>query len=137
MALVPIVEAAHKLQVSVDTIRRRLQKGELKGQKQAGAHGHIWLIELEDETEHSNGSAARLADAEQSSRYCSAGCQAEINRLEETIAMLRERFAVQDAELEARRREVQELHVLLQQAQTALSAPGESRPWWRRLFSRG
>jgi hypothetical protein len=50
--------------------------------------------------------------------------------------MPRERFAVQDAELEARRREVQELHVLLQTAQ-ALPAPRESRPWWRRLFGRG
>jgi excisionase family DNA binding protein len=136
MALVPIVEAAHRLGISVDTVRRRIQRGELKGEKQAGAHGHIWLIELEDEPGHSRGSADRLAGAAQGNQACTAGCQAEINRLEDTIAILRERFAVQDAELEARRREVQELHVLLQTAQ-ALPAPRESRPWWRRLFGRG
>jgi len=36
----------------------------------------------------------------------------------------------QGEELDARRREVQELHVLLQTAQAALTAP-ESRPWWK------
>jgi hypothetical protein len=123
--------------ISVDTIRRRLQKGELNGQKQAGTHGHIWLIELEDETEHSNRSADRLAGATQGNQACTAGCQAEINRLEDTIAMLRERFAVQDAELEARRREVQELHVLLQTTQAALPAPREGRSWWKWLFGWG
>jgi len=55
-----------------------------------------------------------------------------VSHLEAEIAWLR-------GELEARRREVQELHVLL--AQRALPAPnaatpeamsGDSRPWWRR-----
>jgi hypothetical protein len=48
------------------------------------------------------------------------------------LQALRERVKAQDIELEARRREVQELHVLLQQAQAALSAPvGTQRSWWR------
>jgi hypothetical protein len=52
--------------------------------------------------------------------------------LRELVDELRARVAAQGIELEARRREVQELHVLLQQAQAALPAPvGTRRPWWR------
>jgi hypothetical protein len=40
-------------------------------------------------------------------------------------------------QLEVREREVQELHVLLQQAQAALPAPRDHRPWWQRLWRRG
>jgi DNA-binding response OmpR family regulator len=38
---------------------------------------------------------------------------------------------VLEQELERRAREIQELHVLLQQAQAAIPAPKESRSWWR------
>ena len=47
------------------------------------------------------------------------------------LVALRETVAILSEELEARRREVQELHVLLQHAQAALPAPKENRPWWR------
>jgi hypothetical protein len=52
------------------------------------------------------------------------------------VAMLQERVNAQQEELEARRREVQELHVLLQQAQAALPTPRDHRPWWQRLWRR-
>ena len=131
MALVTLAEAAHHLGVSVDTVRRRLQKGELQGQQQARPQGFIWLIDIPEETEPSSSVAGSQADAEVNSEVSLAACQAEISRLESMVAMLQERVNAQQEELEARRREVQELHVLLQQAQAVLPAPGDNYPWWR------
>jgi hypothetical protein len=136
MALVTLAEAAHHLGVSVDTVRRRLQKGELQGQQQARPQGFIWLIDVPEETEPSSSVAGSQVDAEVNSEVSLAACQAEILRLEGMVAMLQDRVHAQQEELEARRREVQELHVLLQQAQAALPAPKNNRPWWGRLWRR-
>jgi hypothetical protein len=35
------------------------------------------------------------------------------------------------SQLEAKDKQIEQLHVLLQQAQAALPAPRENRPWWR------
>ena len=137
MALVTLAEAAHHLGVSVDTVRRRLQKGELKGQQQARPQGFIWLIDIPEETEPSSSVAGSQVDAEVNSEVSLAACQAEISRLESMVAMLQDRVNAQQEELEARRREVQELHVLLQQAQAALPAPRNNRSWWQRVWRRG
>jgi uncharacterized coiled-coil protein SlyX len=59
-----------------------------------------------------------------------ARLEAQIAAQETQIADKDKQIEAQEVELEARRREVQELHVLLQQAQAALPAPGPSRPWW-------
>jgi hypothetical protein len=136
MALVTLAEAAHHLGVSVDTVRRRLQKGELKGQQQARPQGFTWLIDIPEETEPSSSIAGSQADAEVNSEVSLAACQAEISRLESMVAMLQDRVNAQQEELEARRREVQELHVLLQHAQAALPAPRDHRPWWQRVWRR-
>jgi hypothetical protein len=131
MELITLADAAHRLGVSVDTVRRRLQKGELKGQQQARPQGFIWLIEMPDETDQGNSVAGSQAEAEGNSQVSVAACGAEIKRLEGMVAMLQDRVNAQQEELEARRREVQELHVLLQQSQAALPAPRSGRSWWR------
>jgi hypothetical protein len=53
------------------------------------------------------------------------------------IATLKAQVQAQQEELESRRREVQELHVLLQQAQAALPSPRDNHSWWRRVWRRG
>jgi hypothetical protein len=126
MALVTLVEAAHHLGVSVDTVRRRLQKGEMRGQQQPRPSGHIWLVEIDEEANHNS----RLADAEHSDRACLAACQAEIKRLDEMVAILQSHNAAQGSELESKNKQIEQLHVLLQQAQAALPAP-RGRPWWK------
>jgi hypothetical protein len=131
MELITLADAAHRLGVSVDTVRRRLQKGELKGQQQARPQGFIWLIEMPDETDQRNSIAGSQAEAEVNSQVSVAACGAEIKRLEGMVAMLQDRVNAQQEELEARRREVQELHVLLQQSQVALPSPKDNRSWWR------
>jgi excisionase family DNA binding protein len=116
---VSVPEAARLLRVSEHTVRRRLKSGELQGHQVASSGGFLWMVEIPEELQ---------ADGPDSGEM--AAMKALVAQLEETIAMLRERFAVQDAELEARRREVQELHVLLQQVQVALPPP-RGRPWWK------
>ena len=105
---VTIAEAAQILRLSERTIRRRLQVGELTGSRMASPGGYTWLVDVPDE--------APIGESD---------------RTEALIARLEAQVEAQDQELEARRREVQQLHVLLQQAQAALPAPRNGRPWWR------
>jgi hypothetical protein len=62
------------------------------------------------------------------------------------VEAMRKTISILETELEARRREVQELHLLLQQAQRQLppgkvEGPAEAAPptasWWRRLVPWG
>ena len=49
MALVSVIEAAQYLGVSTHTIKRRLKKGELKGEQRATPQGFVWLVEVADD----------------------------------------------------------------------------------------
>ena len=64
-----------------------------------------------------------------------AESQTELQPWRDLVATLRAQVEAQREELEARRRETQEPHVLLQQAQTsALPPPAEPEAaWWQRL----
>ena len=113
MAKVAIKEAAVRLGVVEATVRRRIHRGELNAVQEATAQGFVWLVELPDGVDEvqakSTGDGYRVL-----------------------VEVLRRELDSKDVELEARRREVQELHVLLQHAQAALPAPKESRhSWWR------
>jgi hypothetical protein len=126
-------EAARRLGVSVATIRRRLHSGELRGFQEPTSQGFKWLVEVPELTEvgtpnksHSQTDSEGAPDLNDGV----SGTNGEIAALKETILILRE-------ELEARRREVQELHVLLQHAQSALPAPKENQSsWWHKLWHR-
>ena len=127
MQEVTIAEAAKRLGKSTDSIRRRIAKGELKARKVPSPHGEIYLVELPDDATSSTPVAEDKED--------------------NTIAVeaMRKTISILEIELEARRREVQELHVLLQQAQKQLP-PGKSEgapeetpkkvTWWQRLITR-
>ena len=101
---VTISEAAVRLGVSPDTVRRRMRRGELAAVKEPRANGFVWLVEVPEE-----------AEAPASEPASSTVSALEIAHLREVNALLRE-------EVEARRREVSELHVLLQTAQRQLGA---------------
>jgi hypothetical protein len=69
----------------------------------------------------------------------------ELRRLEEMVQFLKAELNGRDVQIEswkqeaeahreqlqAKDRQIEQLHVLLQQAQAALPAPRENRPWWR------
>ena len=122
MERVSIKEAARRLDVSDLTIRRRLNSGELQGIQEPKGKSHIWWVLMpEEETE----SEAKDQEQEQDSS------RGEVEALRDLVAVLKEQLDTKDKQLETRAREVQELHVLLQQAQAGLPAPRDNRPWWR------
>ena len=124
MAGISIREAARLQGVAQDTIRRRIRRGELNAYQEPTPQGFRWLVELEEEVAQAEPTPTQgqgIGDAQ-------AG---EAQVLRELVATLRSQVQGQGEELEARRREVSELHILLQQK--ALPAPG-GHPWWRRLW---
>jgi excisionase family DNA binding protein len=135
---VTIAEAAHRLGVSVDTVKRKLRRGELRGYKQPGGRGGFsWVIEVGDS---SQGKAHDNADA--SMEDTSANYYGEVKALRELVAMLQTQVVAQQKQIEqqltshqeelsAKNRQIEQLHVLLQQSQAALPAPREGRAWWR------
>jgi excisionase family DNA binding protein len=114
---VSVTEAAQLLGVSEKTIRRRVHSGRLQATQVSTRGVYAWLIDIpDDQLEPDSGE----------------------------LQALRDRVAAQDRELDVKNEQIRELngqirelHVLLQQAQAALSVPvGRQRPWWR-FWQRG
>jgi hypothetical protein len=159
-AWVPIREAADRLGVSEDTIRRRLRARKLRGKPVRTPQGFTWQIRLDAPTAPAaapaGAEASASADAEapppqpppslppqgpphspgQDGQAAAGAAGAEaVRRLEAHVGDLRAQLGRLGEELEARRqeqagereahrREVQQLHTLLAQAQhLALPAP--------------
>jgi excisionase family DNA binding protein len=113
---VTLSEAAVYLKMSERTVRRWLHTGKLQGSQMPTDRGFQRLVDIPDDLQ---------VEPE-------GEVPGEMQALRDMNAVLMKRLDLADQELEARRREVQELHVLLQQAQSALPSPrGTQRPWWR------
>ncbi len=147
---VTIKEAAGRLGVSPDTIRRRLKSGELTGQKEQTPQGFTWLVEVpftiepppRPDTPSEPPGPPPPADAAPNQATAPA---AEVRRLEQLVEVLQ-------TEIEARRREVEQLHIVLSQQARALALPAPQETpateppthpprqnrssWWQRLRSR-
>jgi DNA-binding transcriptional MocR family regulator len=146
--LVTKKKAAELLGVSVDTIERRIKRGELKGHKESRPQGLTWLVEVPHEI-ISQGNDRALPHADAQGSPPASLPQGELRRLEELVANLQAQIAAQhkqiekqgeayhgqleakDKQLEAKDKQIEQLHILLQQAQAALPAPRDSRSWWR------
>ncbi len=110
-----IQDAAHKLGVAESTVRRRLRNGELEGHQMPTPQGFTWMVDLPDEL-----------GAQQESQP--AG---EEGVLWELVDALRYQVTGLEGQLGTKDRQIEQLHVLLQQAQATLPAPRSTRPWWR------
>jgi transposase-like protein len=112
---VTITEAARRLGISERTVRRRLHNGDLPGRQLATPQGFVWTVEMPDDvpSDQTNGKAA----------------DGELEALRELVAVLKDQVETKD-------QQIKELHVLLQQAQAALPAPRDHRPWWQRVWRR-
>lgn len=117
MEELPIADAAKRLGMSIDTVRRRISKGELKARKVTGSHGEMYLVEIPDDTPPAPDNPPPADNS------------GEIEALRKTISIL-------ETELEARRREISELHILLQRATSPVAKP-TALHWWQRLLPRG
>jgi len=130
-----MVEAAVMLGVSPDTIKRRLQRGELKGHQEETPQGFRWIIVLPDDNDPSIDPSTAPADAPATTGAPQAFHEL-VDVLKEEVAQLRQQLQTQTTayqeQLGAKDEQIRELHVLLQQTQAALPAPRENHhSWWR------
>ena len=131
MALVTVVEASRRLGLTQDTVKRRLRKGALQGERLPRPQGYVWFVEVEDKDPQGDDSVQHGGENGTVSAQGAEGVSNEVRRLEEIVTMLQNQVTVHQQQLEVRGREVEQLHVLLGQAQAALPAPREGRRWWR------
>jgi excisionase family DNA binding protein len=118
-----ILEAAQRLGVSPDTVRRRVKSGELPAHQKKRGQGFQWLVDLASfpeapEEDARPGPADHRPAAPQP--RAQQGVQAaptDTGLLEALVAELRGTLQVTRAELEARRREVDRLLTLLEKTQ--------------------
>ena len=141
MAWLPKEEAARRLGVSIDTVERKLKRGELSGQKEPRSRGWRWLVEVPEDVTGAEGSAAPASDPAEAPADAGASdspalCEL-VHILKDQVDSLRKQVEADREELAAKNRQIGELHVLLQQqAQAALPAPKENRQSWWRFWER-
>jgi hypothetical protein len=141
---VPVRGAADRLNVSEDTIRRRLKASALNSRRESTPSGFRWLVELPDAIP-----APPMQAPAPDSNHAPADAQAgEVTVLRELVEVLKGNVTTLTAELAARSRDVDQLTILLQRAQErqALTQPAgagaqagrrqrlQQRSWWRRLL---
>ena len=115
MALISVVEASQCLGVSTHAIKRLLKQGKLRGQQQATPQGPpMWLVEIPDDSVGRD--FATASDLETTSPVSASATAGEKQRLEKMLAFLQQ-------QLEAKDRQIEQLHALLQQTQAPLPAP--------------
>ncbi len=132
MAWATIKEATQRLGLSDVTIRRRLRAGSLVGRQEFRPQGYVWLVEVPDSI------PAPEESQEQEVLPGEIAVQRELvatlqEQLHSQALVHQDQLAAKDHQLEAREREVQELHVLLQQSQeqaNRLLPPPRQRHWW-------
>ncbi len=110
---VSMYEAAQQLNISVDTIRRRLSNGELKEILEPTPQGYRWKIDLPEDS--SNATTDARVDANLTEAALA------ITEMQARIASLEAQLGVKDTQID-------QLHRLL--ATTALNA-APTRPWWK------
>jgi hypothetical protein len=142
---VPVRDAADRLNVSEDTIRRRLKASALKSRKESTPSGFRWLVEVPDDA-----SAPPMQAPAPDSNHAPADAHAgEAVVLRELVGVLKAEVGTLTATLAARDRDIDRLMILLQRAQqSALTQPApagaqagrrqglQQRSWWRRLLGR-
>jgi hypothetical protein len=138
--LVSIAEAGKILGLAEITIRRRLRSGEIKGHKRSTPQGYVWIVELSDEDLQRN-CEHEEENEEHGSDPREVETADEVGYLRQMVEFLKEELKSRELswqqQFQAKDKQIEQLHVLLQQAQTALSAPREERQsWWRRLLHR-
>jgi len=114
---VTIQEAANTLGIAESTVRRRIRNGELEGQQMPTPQGYTWLVDLPENLKIEKENDQSLVG--------------ESGLLRELVDSLRSHMDGLENQLGTKDRQIEQLHVLLQQVQAALPPPRPYRPWWR------
>jgi hypothetical protein len=122
---VDLATAAVRLGLAAETVRKRLQRGKIKGFKTPDG---TWRVVL-DKVDNVQDSPGQAAGQEQDKPG-----QADAP----LVAALRDEVHFLRSQLQARDEEIRRVHVLLQQEQQvkALADQQERRPLWHRLMGR-
>ena len=107
MPLVTVGEAADRLKVSTQTVKRRLKNGTLKGEQKDTPQGYIWLVDI------SEAEADTSILNEDISGDTLAAISREMQRLEQMVEILQRELEHRDGQLEAKDKQIGQLHVLL------------------------
>jgi len=117
-------EAATRLGVGITTARRWVRSGRLRAIREETPQGHTWRVLLPPGAAAAAGAGPVSPPPDAASAPSDSPAVREVVRLEAhvadlraTVVDLREQLSRKDDELVSRRREVQELHVLLGRAQ--------------------
>ena len=109
-----IKQAAIRLDISENTVRRRLTNGLLPGHQAPTPQGFVWWVDLPDEPPDLE------ATADQDNH------SGEVAALQELVSTLQGQLTQKD-------RQIEQLHILLQQSQeqaNRLLPPPQQRRWW-------
>jgi hypothetical protein len=138
---VNVFDAARCLGISVDTVRRRINAGELKARKARQGQNFTWWVDLPDDLASPRPERSRPTQEETTpaqghqgdgrANVDAAHAQALLESQAALISTLQTQVQAQQGELAAKNQQISELHVLMQQLQAALPAPGAARPWWK------
>ena len=107
---VPIKEAAERLGVSADTIRRRMKKGELVGEKEPTPQGYEWRIVLPVEESNAGDERQEAPEPPRSDTI-------ELELLRERLDELKEERDAWRGQAQRSGEAERELRILLRQAQ--------------------
>jgi hypothetical protein len=129
LAEVSVFEAAQCLGISPDTVRRRIGNGVLKARKAANGQNFTWRVELPDDLVASCLRSQEEPHHAQEKRR-EESVQDLLDSQAALISTLQAQVQAQLQQLEAKDKQIQELHVLLREARE-LPAPRGTRPWWR------
>ena len=89
-----IPEAARRLGVSEHTVRRRVRSGELPGKQVATPQGFTWVVDIPEDLPEPEASFS------------------EVQALRELVTNLQDRINAQGKELEAKNKQIEQLHIL-------------------------
>jgi len=117
---VDIGTAAIRMGITTEAIRKRIGRGTIPATKQDG-RWHIVLDGVQDAVQDASSTSGVGRPAQDT------GPDVQDDRPDDKDRLIQ----ILTTELDARRREIGELHVLLQTTQTALAAAPARRPWWR------
>jgi hypothetical protein len=124
---VDLSTAAQRLGLTVETVRKRLQRGKIKGFK--GADG-AWRVVL-DKVDNRQDKPGQAAGQKQDKP--GQNDDPLVAALRDEVHFLRSQLQARDDALQRRDEEIRRVHVLLQQEQQqvkALSDQREDRSWW-------